>query len=414
MTAEHGHGPRSEQLYIYDRVCTKASKQRQMQEQFGAGTGRPSSPNEKERAERRQTGTAQSRRQADGGGRSGQHRPGQPPRNRRGTSRPGNAYGNPPRRQSVPRSGEYRQSAAYRSSVRGGEAVRERPVKLILDRIVNFFETIEERGRNDERIAKQRAIATKKFSEYRHTFFTALLLVLITAAFVFLVYKVFFVITDVTVEGSDRYTAEEIVTAAGFGVGDNLYSFKASDAEGDITFRCPYIKTAELNRTVPKYVSVAVTDDSAMYYCRIWGDVVKLSAGLRVLEVTTAEEAKAQGLTELILPPIRYSVAGRVLEFENPANERLIREVLAQCEQSALAAREWVDRVDFTDLHRISMHVDGKYLLECGDEEDFDLKLRMVYKTITDTRFDRGTPARIDLSTVGEASVRFDMRLTFE
>lgn len=409
MTAENRRVPHSEPLYIYDRVCTKEAKQRQMRREFGTGTGRPSSPDPMKRSDRRPSGAQMHGGQA----RPSQHRPGGPSPGG-GTSRPRVAHTDSFRQRPSPQGGEYRRSGAYHSSVRGGEAVRERPVKLFLDRVINFFETIEERGQKDERIAKQRAIATKKFSEYRHTFLTALLLVLITAVFVFLVYKVFFVIEDVAVEGSDRYTAEEIVTAAGFGVGDNLYSFKTAHAESDITFLCPYIKTAEVNRTVPKYVSIAVTDDSAVYYCRIWGDVVKLSAGLRVLAVTSAEEAKEEGLIELVLPPVTYSVAGRVLTFESPSDERLIREVLAECERSSLAAEEWVDRVDFSDLHRISMHVDGKYLLECGDEEDFDLKLRMVYKTITDSRFDRNTPARIDLTTVGEASVRFDMQLVLE
>ena len=60
---------------------------------------------------------------------------------------------------------------------------------------------------------------------------------------------------------------------------------------------------------------------------------------------------------------------------------------------------------------------DRMYILKLGDEKDADLKLRMAYKTIGSDSFDREIPAYINLSRLsedGEATVRYDMRLTVE
>ena len=58
------------------------------------------------------------------------------------------------------------------------------------------------------------------------------------------------------------------------------------------------------------------------------------------------------------------------------------------------------------------MEYDGKYLMEYGGEDDLDLKLLMGYKTITSDKFEIGVPARINLGTVGEASVKYDHSLS--
>lgn len=390
-------------LYVYDRVCPKNAKKRQINRTYGNAAAGSNSANG------RQSGTppervygkafAESQRQrADAAGLKNGTRTqsGQAESQSRTQYRDGHAY-------------------TYRpGNVGGGEAVKNRPLKLMIEKIANFFETIEERGRRDEAIAKQRAIAWKKFSEYRHILGTSLLLLAITVIFVLLVYKMFFVVEDVSVSGTEMYTQEEILASSGFAAGDNLYSFAAEDAEDAITFLCPYIKSAEVERTIPKSVAITLEDDTAAYCTTIWGDCVKLSAGLRVLEVVSAEEAQAEGLIELVLPPVKYSVTGRMIEFSDARNERFIRNVLTEVRESTLAAAGMIDAVDLSDEYDISLQSGGRYLLKIGDEADCDLKLRMAYKTMTDDGFDQLLPARIDLTEVGKAIIKPDASLSFD
>lgn len=372
---------RGDVLYIYDRVCPKNVKRRQINRAYNTNQTKRSA-----NTAERPFGTdfAYQQRQR--------------------------ARANPHKRRSS-RAYQYRPNS-YGGSSYSGEAVKTRPLKLIMDKIVNLFESIEERGRRDEAIAKQRAIARKKFSEYRRVIRTALLLLAITALFVLLVYKLFFVIETVDVSGSEVYTNEEILASAGFEVGDNLFSFAADDAENTITFLCPYIASAEVDRTVPQSVAITLTDDSAAYFANIWGDTVKLSAGLRVLEVV--DEGDTEGLIELVLPPVKYSVAGRVIEFSDKRDDRYIRAVLDEVASSALAGAGMVDAVDLSDEYDITLESCGRYLLKIGGEDDCDLKLRMAYKTMTAKDFDTLLPARIDLTEVGKAIIKPDAGLSLD
>ena len=282
-------------------------------------------------------------------------------------------------------------------------------MRLFIDKIVNFFESVEERGRRDELSAKRQAIARKKLYEHRHAIGTALLVLLILAAFVFVVYKTFFVISDIEAVGMTTYTESSVIEASGIREGDNLYSFSTSDAENNITFHCPYIKSADITRTMPNSVSVAVTEDTAAYVCEIWGERVILSAGLRVL--CYADTEQTAGLTELLLPPIDYSVAGRVITFEDTRNERYVRDVLAAIAADSYFGESGIDRIDLRNAGDIRITAEGKYILKLGSDEECARKLRMAEKTLTDVSFDSTKPATIDLTKIGEASVRYDPKL---
>ena len=392
-------------LYVYDRVCPKESKKRQIDKTY-----RPdkySSPAGFEnRNPNRVYGKAFAERQ--------RRRAEEYARCAAESSARGAGYGEANFKHTSAGSAR-RQNGGYNDRpgrAQGGEAVREKPLKLLIDGIINLFESIEDRGRADERIAKQKAIAFKKFSEYKHALTTAFILVLITAVFCTLVYNMFFVIKDIGAEGSEIYSSDTLTEVSGIEAGTTLYSFKAADAEEEIIFRCPYIKSAEISRTLPNKVTITVEDDSAYYITKIWDHYVVLSSGLKVLDIQS-EKADA-ALIELVLPPVSYSVGGRVIEFEDPRDERFIRSILDEVANSSLGTAGMVDKIDLSNEYAISIQSAGKYLMQIGDETNCDLKLRMAYKTVTSKDFEAGTPARINLSEVGEASVRYDLQLSFD
>lgn len=290
-------------------------------------------------------------------------------------------------------------------------AAREKqpPLKLVIDRVVNMFESVEERAKNDERIAKQRAVMAKKWSDNRHAMVTAMMLVVLTLVIAAAMYKLCFVVKSIDVYGSEAYSQEDIVSASGIAHGDNLYSFKSSAAEADITFRCPRIQSAEISRGIPMNVSINTVDDAGKYSAYIWGELVELSAGLRVLGPISESEAEAAGLTELVLPGVKYSVAGRMIEFTDARDERVVRNILGEIADSAAGQASRINKIDLTDEYNITMTADGIYSLRIGSDSDLSLKMRMFDKTTSSGGLDSGTPASIDLSVVGEASVKYNL-----
>ena len=368
-------------LYVYDRICTKTSKKNELISEYGktdtakvhkytGELGKGFAKKQKDRAR----AYSDAHPYSDAARNSAKER--------RASSR---AYTYEPTRQG------------------GGERVRAetRPLKLVLDRIINLFDTLEERGQADEWIAKQRAIARKRFYDHKNTILTALFVTLFAVLFLTVVYKVVFVVKTVNVTGTEKYTDSEVLAASGIVEGDTLYSFSRTDAENEIIFRCPYIRSAEITRTIPNTVSVAVDEDTEMYFADIWGDYLILSPSLRVLGKTDRGQARENGLVELVLPAVSSSVTGKNISFVSARDERFIRNILSEVSSSELFAS-------------VAAQAEGKYLLKFGNESDSDLKLKMAYKTITSLQDENTSPARVDLTVVGEASVRFDMKLELD
>ncbi len=403
--------------YVYDRVCTKEVKTQQILREYGTcAADRPDAqPNAySERPFGKDFAESQRKRAEEYLRNKPEHPADDEPEGQTYTDRAGNEYIYRPAPE-IP--GQLSGSGMYA----GAAAVRPRPLKLMIDQIVNMIETIDSRRKREEDAVKRQAIARKKFTENRHALFTAGLLLLVTILFVLFVYFAFFVISDVEVEGSELYTAEEVVDAAGFAVGDNLYSFHAGRAEELILFHCPQLKSAQISRTVPNAVDIALADDQAVYYADIYGENALLSAGLRVLgfadDDTLAALSAGGGLTKVVLPAVKNSVAGRVLTFAEERSFRYVRNVLSAVQESSLYGEGRLGTIDVSDEHDVTITCDGMYILRLGEEKDAGLKLRMAHRTIGGDSFDREIPAYINLtrfSETGEATVRYDMRLTVE
>lgn len=420
-----------EVLYIYDRICRKNSKTMQILQEYGTCAefrpdaqprtteqlfsrplGKAFADSQRKRAEDyfrkhpdRTSSTSTARKNAwtmdvpPSSGESGETK----------TSKEGGKTSSADTSGAQVYTFTDRSGNEYKYSPGGAVAAERNPFRFFRDGFATMIEALPSRKKSEQDAAKRQAIAHKKFTENRHAFFIAFMLLLVTCLFIGFVYFAFFVISDVEVTGSDAYTEEEIIGAAGFTMGDNLYSFHAGQAEERILFHCPELKMAQISRTLPNAVDITLSDDTAVYYVDIYGDVAVLSAGLRVLGYTDAETAELRGLIKLTLPVVRDSVAGRVLTFANERDLRYVRSVLTAAEASLLYEEGRVDGIDLSDGFNVTMRCDGKYNLYLGSEKEAALKLRMAHKTITDEAFDRNLPADIDLTTVGEASVRFDM-----
>lgn len=75
---------------------------------------------------------------------------------------------------------------------------------------------------------------------------------------------VFFEVETVTVNGTSRYTPEEVVEASGIGIGDNLYRFNKNHISNRILQTLPYVEGVNINRKPPSTIVITVTEFSAV------------------------------------------------------------------------------------------------------------------------------------------------------
>jgi len=87
-----------------------------------------------------------------------------------------------------------------------------------------------------------------------------LLSVLLVVAAVIGACMVFFRVNEVTVTGNSRYTADEVIAAAGIEVGDNLAALPRSRIAARIRVGLPYISSVSINPVLPDKVVLKVTE----------------------------------------------------------------------------------------------------------------------------------------------------------
>ena len=82
---------------------------------------------------------------------------------------------------------------------------------------------------------------------------------------------VFFQIETVKVEGNVRYTPEDVISASGLQVGDNLYRFNKNHISTQILQSLPYIEGVSINRRPPSTIIITVSE---------WDAVAKVIPGV--------------------------------------------------------------------------------------------------------------------------------------
>ncbi len=236
---------------------------------------------------------------------------------------------------------------------------------------------------------------------------------LIFIALIFLVYKLLFIVGGISIEGSQRYGAEEIVSASGLSDGVNLYSFRSSVVKSRITFACPYISEVDLSRNIPDKVTISVKEETPAYIAEIYGEDVLLSESLRTLGKSSDEDnADNLNLIRITLPDVKEAVSGRTLSFFDSKSDKDSRSILSAVSDSELAGR--INSIDARDQYDVDIVCDGKYLLSLGSTDNIALKLKTAAKVLEDDMFSGEDKARIDLKTAGKTSVMIDNKLDLD
>lgn len=216
-----------------------------------------------------------------------------------------------------------------------------------------------------------------------------------------------FVIKNVGVVGTDRYTAEELLSLAGASEGDSLYSVRNQDVSA-IASKLSFVKDVRVTRKLPQTLIFTVTEDEPVYYCEFYGEYFLLSDSLRVLDrVFDETEAEDKGLLRLELPGVNRALVGSVLVFENESDTRYVTACLDALEASSV--REVTNGFDLRDKFDLEMICEGQYLVQLAGYEELATKLSTLSQVLShDALKDRGK-ARIDVADPEKASVIFDI-----
>lgn len=234
----------------------------------------------------------------------------------------------------------------------------------------------------------------------RNLFYT-FILVLVCVVFFAVCFFVFFKIKTIEYTGLTRYTEEKITETLGLELGENLFSFKASELERKIMQEYPYLGEVEIRRSIPSTLKIKIVEKTAKCYVKMKDTYYLLSDDLLVVEQSD-RPYKDMNLVELRCNDIAFCVVGKYLRFYNNGSYESYEKLY-----NAMEKYELVDKIDYIELvtrFDIYFSFDERIEVYIGESDDADMKIRF-FKGIL-SKLDDDAEGTLDLTSTKEASFK--------
>lgn len=257
------------------------------------------------------------------------------------------------------------------------------------------------RVRSSVHIDELRSRQDKK--RHRRAVFYIILLLGATLIFLAVCFFLFFRISEIRLEGNEIYTDEQILEQIPFSVGENLFSFRTTEAENNLRKALPFIGEAEIKRSLPSVVIVEISERHMELSLAVGEEAYLLSGDLLVLDRIGGGDI-TDGVTQLRTGAVERCIVGEKVTFSDARTASDLEE-LYRC-LSANGMREQVRSIDMTSRFDITLDYDGRFSVYLADIDNMDIKIRFLAGILEQLAADdRGY---INLSDYHEAAVRLE------
>ena len=240
----------------------------------------------------------------------------------------------------------------------------------------------------------------KKAKENRSRFLLKLILIVFSAAVLsglLLVVLPLFRVGSITVEGNQRYSAEEIISAAGIAEGDELFgaisAVKSDGFQSKILKKCVYLESVSASCGLFG-VKYSVTEKEDLMYFRFNRNYYSFDKQFRVLEKSESEDTYSDFM-KVKMPYVESLSVGGNLHFPDDSFDTSYIGVLLDF----LRQKGFTDRIsyiDFSDKFAVSFVLDDFCKVELGKTEDLENKFAAIFN-LTDGK-DRNNCMTLDVS----------------
>ncbi len=206
-----------------------------------------------------------------------------------------------------------------------------------------------------------------------------LLLLCFAGAAVALSLTVFFRIGTITVTGSSVYAKDDIETAAGVHLEDNLFLTNTDAAAKKITAALPYAGKAVITRKLPGTLIIEITDTAALAALDSENGYILIDENGKVLSANAAELSDDIAYVKGLTPS--KAVLCETLAFADPASGDALLALLKAVKNAGLTA---VTEIDLKKLSAVTLLYDDRITLKAGTMTDIEQKMKRAAKAIKD------------------------------
>lgn len=223
-------------------------------------------------------------------------------------------------------------------------------------------------------ISKSRPAKRKKFRGGNYVLYYVLALIVIAVVLIILANTVLFKCSQIEVSGNDKYTADEIVRISGLQTGENLLHINVSAARDNIVNSLAYIDDAQVKKSFPTKINIAVTEAEKQYCIVENGVTAAISRKGKIIEHCGAGE----------LPVVKGFEAettevGKWLKSKAEGKTEIPAEIFETADKTGLKN---ITEIDISDKFSVKVEVENRVILNLGPAEELESKLRVAVEII--------------------------------
>lgn len=259
--------------------------------------------------------------------------------------------------------------------------------------------------RNTKNTTQRRPAKSRR--RRRSPMLRALLLMMLAAGGVACTVIVLFRVQQVRVTGSVPYTQQQIVSAMGIGMGQNLLSVDRAAAERSLCTRLPYIRTARVKLQPFSTMLVAVEKDMPAAVVQNGTDLLVVDSSLKLLEIG----GNTSGLPRLAGLTVKRQIPGENIVPGDTAASDMVEKIIDGLSQSQVALSK-VTSVSVNDPYDLTLRYENRIDIVLGTSSDLAYKIKTAAYIIK-TQLSAASKGRLDVSravseTAQEHKIYFD------
>ncbi len=202
----------------------------------------------------------------------------------------------------------------------------------------------------------------------------------VVIAIVFLM-SVFLRISDISVEGNEHYTDEEIIKAIDIEQGDNLFFFDRFAAISRVFAKLPYVEEVSVSRHLPDKVVVTVQECRALAYIAVGDENWTIDRSCKVLGKATDSELGSLIRIEGVNPGTLL-IGERLTSADGDDTiVNFLSETLYQIQARNMT--EHVLSMDFSDILGVKFQYDTRFTVIIGGKSGVEHKFAMLESVLS-------------------------------
>lgn len=256
---------------------------------------------------------------------------------------------------------------------------------------------LQKKQQAQDRRKRINRVRRKRRRKRNRALYYILALIVIVAAGAILSTTVFFQIETITVEGTQRYTAEQIAQYGGVQIGDNLFRINLDQIEEQAVEGCTTLDSIQVRRSLPNTL-VFICQEAEAKYGILGGDQIYiLSSAGRIIDITQ----RLDSYPDLVLlsgPDVTGLNIGDFLEQDS------FNSLTSALDAASAAGIDGI-RGAAMDGVEVSLNYQDRVTIRLGNVLDLDYKFSLVSEVLF-TRVGSSEAGVLDASVEGRVTFR--------